>query len=563
MATAQAPRRDAARSRRPEGVPPVPPPPGLVRRALTANRHLLGLLAGGLVAYAEPRRHGRRRRLASWAAALVRPFVRRDLVHEPFPIQLRRRLELLGPTYIKLGQILSLREDILPRAITDELHNLLDRLPNVPFAHVRAIVEADLDRPLEDAFLRVDPEPIGSASIAQIHRATTLDGDPVVLKVVKPGIREILARDARLLRMLGRALDLVIPQYQPRRIIAEFVDYTARETDLQREADSALTFAANFADEPDIVFPAIYPDLCGPRVLCMEYLQGLRPDTPAARALPLEDRKRLVDLGAEGIIRMIYQDGFFHADLHPANLLALPGPKVGFIDLGMVGRLDDELRRTLVYYYYSLVNGDAENAARYLTAVAEPGRRADLNGFRRDVADVSRQWRRAATFEGFSLGRLILESLRRGARFDLYFPIELVLMVKALVTFEGVGHTILPGVDIAAVSRRHIRIVFLRQFSPWRLVQDELRSTPDLVDAMVKLPLLVTQSLRALEKSTRGTPPENPLAGMRGSLLAGFSLVAGAILLAYRMPWPLYVTLFALAVFLALRPSNRRGRNDS
>ena len=136
-------------------------------------------------------------------------------------------------------------------------------------------------------------------------------------------------------------------------------------------------------------------------------------------------------------------------------------------------------------------------------------------------------------------------------------------MVKALITFEGVGHTILPGVDIAAVSRRHIRMVFLRQFSPWRVVQDELRSTPDLVDALVKLPLLVTQSLRALEKSTRGTPPENPLAGMRGSLLAGFSLVAGAILLAYRMPWPLYATLFAVAAFLALRPGNRRGRNDS
>ncbi|HKI94815.1 MAG TPA: AarF/UbiB family protein [Gemmatimonadales bacterium] len=561
--TAEAPRRRTARGRRPERAPALPAPPGLVRRAFTVNRHLLGLCAGGLVAHARPRRHGRRRRFASWAAALVRPFVRKDLVHEPFPVQLRRRLELLGPTYIKLGQILSLREDLLPRTVTDELHNLLDRLPDVPFAHVRAIVEADLDRPLEDAFLRVDPEPIGSASIAQIHRATTLEGDPVVLKVVKPGIREILARDARLLKILGRVLELVMPQYQPRRILAEFVEYTARETDLRREADSALTFAANFADEPDIVFPAVYPELCGSRVLCMEYLDGLRPDTPAARALPLDDRKRLVDLGAEGIIRMIYQDGFFHADLHPANLLALPGPKVGFIDLGMVGRLDDELRRTLVYYYYSLVNGDAENAARYLTAVAEPGRRADLAGFRREVADVSRQWRRAATFEGFSLGRLILESLRRGARFDLYFPIELVLMVKALITFEGVGHTILPGVDIAAVSRRHIRMVFLRQFSPWRVVQDELRSTPDLVDALVKLPLLVTQSLRALEKSTRGAPPENPLAGMRGSLLAGFSLVAGAILLAYRMPWPLYGSLFALAAILAFRPGNRRGRNDS
>jgi ubiquinone biosynthesis protein len=551
--------------------PPAPPAPqasgpataltvrpaGLLRRAMTTNRHLLGLAGGALAAHVRSRRaqgtgHGLRFAALAGLAALLRPWLRRDLIREPFAVQFRRRLELLGPTYIKLGQILSLREDLLPRHVTDELKHLLDGLPAVPFAAVRRVVERDLGGSLEDRFLAVDAEPIGSASIAQIHRATTLEGDPVVLKVVKPGIAETLRRDARLLRILGTGLQWVFPRYQPRRIIGEFVEYTQREVDLQREAESAEIFATNFQDLPDIVFPAVYRALSGPHVLCMSYVDGLRPDTPPAQALPRKQRERLVDLGAAAIIRMIYRDGFFHADLHPGNLRVLPGAKVGFIDLGMVGRLDDELRRTLLYYYYSLVTGDAENAARYLTAVAQAGRSGDPQGFRREVADISRRWRRHATFREFSLGRLVLESLSRGARYGMYFPVELVLMVKALITFEGVGQVLLPGFDVAEVSRRHIREIFLLQFSPWRVVQQELRGAPELVDALLKVPLLVTEGVRVLEHSTR-RPTPNPFSGLRGTLIAGFCLVAGAILLAFGGPWPLWAALFALAPVLALR----------
>jgi len=535
----------------------LPRAPGLFRRAMATNRHLLGLVVGGLLAHVRARRlagEGRGLRFAGLAviAGVVRPFLRHDLTSLPFAVQFRRRLELLGPTYIKLGQILSLREDLLPRSITDELKHLLDGLPAVPFDQFRSVVEHDLGRPLETLFLHVDPEPIGSASIAQIHRATTPAGDAVVIKAVKPGIPELLRRDARLLRILGTALQWVFPRYQPRRIIAEFVHYTEREVDLRQEGENAETFAANFHDLPDVVFPAVYPELSGRRVLCMEYVAGSRPDTPQAQALPKKKRERLVDLGATAIIRMIYRDGFFHADLHPANLLILPGTKVGFIDLGMVGRLQGELRHTLLYYYYSLVSGDAENAARYLAAVAEPARGGDPLGFRREVTEISRRWRRHATFREFSLGRLVLESLSRGARYRMYFPVELVLMVKALITFEGVGHVLLPGFDVAEVSRRHIREIFLLQFSPLRVLQEELRGAPDLVDALVKVPLLVTEGVRVLEKSTRRAP-ENPFAGVRGTLMAGFCLVAGAILMAFGGAWPLWAALFGLAPVLALR----------
>jgi ubiquinone biosynthesis protein len=184
--------------------------------------------------------------------------------------------------------------------------------------------------------------------------------------------------------------------------------------------------------------------------------------------------------------------------------------------------------------------------------VAEPGQGGDPLGFRREVTEISRRWRRHATFQGFSLGRLVLESLSRGARYRMYFPVELVLMVKALITFEGVGNVLLPGFDVADVSRRHIREIFLLQFSPWRVLQEELRGAPDLMDALLKVPQLVTEGLRVLEKSTKRAP-ENPLAGVRGTLIAGFCLVSAAIVMAFGGPWPLWVGLFALAPLLGLR----------
>jgi ubiquinone biosynthesis protein len=168
------------------------------------------------------------------------------------------------------------------------------------------------------------------------------------------------------------------------------------------------------------------------------------------------------------------------------------------------------------------------------------------------VTEISHRWKLASTFEGFSLARLVLESVARGAQFRMYFPVEMVLMVKALITFEGVGNMLLPGLDVAELSRRHVRRVFLQQFSPVRVLQEGLRGAPEVIDAMVKMPLLMSEGLRVLEKTARRTP-ENPLAGVRGSLLAGSMVIAGALTLGMGGPWPLWVAFFLIALFLGTR----------
>jgi ubiquinone biosynthesis protein len=488
-------------------------------------------------------------------AALAWPFLDRDLVAQPFPVQLRKRFERLGATYIKLGQILSLREDLLPPAVTAELKNLLDRLPVVPFPRFVAIVEADLGRPVDEVFDWIDPQPLGSASIAQTHRGTLLTGESVILKAVKPGIRDTLCRDAVLLRGFGVLAQLVLPRVRPKRMVDEFVHYTLREVDLRLEADNAETFAANFKDMPDVVFPRVYRQASGTDLLTMEYLAGVKATSPEAQRLSEEDRDRLVDLGASAIVRMLYRDGFFHADLHPGNLLILPGPRLGFIDLGMVGRFSEELRRMLLYYYFCLVSGDHDNAARYLSLIADAGPGGDPSGFRREVAEICRRWHRSANFRDFSLGQLIMESVARGVEFRMYFPVEMVLMVKALVTFEGVGQILRPGFDVAKVSQAHINRLLLHQLSPLRLAQEGLRGAPELFEAVTRAPMLISEGMRLLERQTR-RPPENPFAGIRGTIFGGFCFLAGAILLASDGPVWAAAALFAVGLLLALR----RGR---
>lgn len=534
-------------------------PPGLLRRALAVERHLLGLLFGGLAAHLRElpadRRLTLRVMMLRLVIALPTLLVRRDLRRQAFPVQLRRRLELLGPTYIKLGQVMSLREDLLPRAITEELKNLLDRLPALPGARFIELVSKHLGRPADQLFAYIDPQPLGSASIGQIHAARTLDGERVVLKMVKPGIRVLLERDAVLLQMLAVVLQFFFPRFEPRMVIREFCYYTLREADLRLEADNAETFAANFRDLHDIAFPKIYRRYSNRDLLCMELFEGVRPNDPEATQLPLEDRQRLVELGAQSIIRMLYQDGFFHADLHPGNLIVLPGPRCGFIDLGMVGRFDETLKRVLLYYFYCLVMGDVENAARYLTALAKPGPGADPRAFKRDTEDICRRFTRSSNFKDFSLGQLIMESVGRGAAHRMVFPVELVMMVKAIVTFEGVGNMLLPGFDVAAVSKKYVTRILVERFLPLRLAQEGLRGAPELLDTLLKVPNLISEGLQLLEQFTH-RPTENPFAGIRGTLFGGFCLVAGAIFAAYGGPWPVWAALIAVGVLVPLR----RGR---
>jgi ubiquinone biosynthesis protein len=536
---------------------PLRPYRGLVRRFFVVYRHVLGLLAGGAVAYVRALPRERRHGLKSWfprlTASTVWPFLDRSIRRLSFAQQLRRRLEILGPTYIKLGQIMAIREDLLPRSITGELANLFDRLPAIPFVQVREIIEESLGRPLEELYRAVDEEPLGSASIAQAHRAETLDGEVVVVKVIKPGVAEMIESDLTLLGMVGGFLQWVLPRYQPRQIIAEFSAYTRKEVDYSFEADNAETFAANFRDMEDVAFPRIHRALSSRTVLTMEFMDGLKPGSEAASALTQAERERVIDLGAASIIRMLYRDGFFHADLHAGNLMIFPGKRVkmGFIDLGMVGRFEERTRRQMLYYFHALVSGDVDGATRYLADMATVGKGGDPQGFRRAVTDLSRRFVTHASRGEISIAQLILESVGLGGRYRVFFPVEMTLMVKALVTFEGVGRTLDPQLDVAAVSQKHVSKIFQQQFDPRLLMRQILRGSPELVDMAVRLPQLLSAGFKFADEHLNNRSPANPLQGIKGSILAAACIVGGVLsVIQHASPW-FSGAMFVLSVLLA------------
>lgn len=551
----------------PESAPaPVPPnggyevliegrPQGLVLRAITTYRQLFGLLLGGMAAYTrEQKRIGRGTRLPvllmRLAVAFFWVFLDRDLVRQPFPVQFRVRLERLGPTYIKLGQILSLREDLLPKSITDELKNLLDRLPALPFDRYVELLEKTLDRPLASFASELDSVPLGSASLAQTHRGRLLTGEEVCFKMLKPNVRQIVITDTRLMRVAGSFAELILARYQPKRLIDEFCRYTVLEVDLRNEADNAEIFAANFRDEPDVRFPAIYRSCSNRDVLCMTFFRGYKPDANLPTMFTRAELDRAIELGIGATVKMIFRDGFFHADLHPGNLIVLKDGAVGFIDLGMVGRLDNDLRKRLLYYLYALVSGDAGNAARYLTSMTVAGPKGDPTAFRNAVEDLNRRWLRAPNFDEFSLGQLILQSVSLAGSYYIQYPSEIILMVKSLVTLEGVGNVLAPGIDMADAAREHVQEVVYGQFDLRQVLRDGVLLLPELVDLMYRSPLVLNESLRYVESELKRSR-SGPLEPLRSTLFGGMTMIAGGLVALAGGPEWLWGGLLAVGFLIA------------
>jgi ubiquinone biosynthesis protein len=537
-------------------------PPGLVTRFFEVSGQLFGLALGGSHDFVRQKKAlGEHRTLGililRFFLALTWPFLDKSIVNLPFSAQFRLRLQKLGPTYIKLGQILSLREDLLPKTITDELKNLLDRLPAVSYERFKELIVESLGLPLNTMYRWIDPNPLGSASLAQTHRARLISNEKVVIKALKPGVRTLIERDTRLLRFFGRFLQIFLSRYQPARTIDEFCAYTLREVDLRFEADNAETFTAYFKDEPKVRFPRIYRKYSSRDVLCMEYFHGIKPDETALEKLTVEQRRQGIDLGIGAIVRMIYRDGFFHADLHPANLMVFKNRNskevsIGFIDLGMVGRFNRDMRKRMFYYFYSLVTGDPESAARYLASLALPGKKTDIDGFRRACSDMYARWLMTPNFKEFSLAQVILQSVLMAGHYQIQYPGEIILMVKALVTIEGVGNIFDPNIDIPSAARKHVRFVLMQEFNPWYILRDSALVLPEMVDVLRKSPLLLTEGMKVLEANLK-KPPSGPLNGVRGTLLAGFCLLAGALILAFNGPWFAWGPLFFFAVILAFR----------
>lgn len=450
----------------------------------------------------------------------------------PLPERMRRVLVTLGPTFVKLGQIVAMRPDYVPAEYALALRGLQDHVEPFGAAAARRVVEDELG-PLEQVFADFDAEPFAAASLAQVHRATLPDGRRVAVKIQRPGAQEQMREDLELLAVLARRLERRAPAtlgFRPTTMVAELKDTTDRELDFRLEARTCRRVGEFFADRDDVIIPWVDLDRTTARVLTMQLIDG----TPPAPSDQLEaqgfDVDELVTTGARAMLDQIFTLGVFHADPHPGNLLLLPGNRVAFLDFGMFGKLNARSRRRLAIMLWALVDGDFDAVGTQLLGFATLGVDSDEAAFRDAMDGVVEDW--FGGRRGTSVTQLLMRELGLGAQFGVVFPRDLLLVTRALIGLDATAHLMLPGRsfdDLLAPLVPNIRRAVLpdgtqlkdllagHHFGLLQLAAD----LPDLVPDLVRQ----VQTRRAVSAPAPSTHPRT--GGDRGWLL--LAVLAGAI----------------------------------
>jgi ubiquinone biosynthesis protein len=463
--------------------------------------------------------------------------------------RIRLVLTELGPSFVKLGQIASTRPDLIPPEIIDELKKLQDDVPPVPFDQVRPMLERELGAALSEVYESFDETPLASASIGQVHRATLKSADgvraEVVVKLQRPNIRDTIEGDIDLLYWLGRAIERSVPEsrvYAPARLVAEFDRAIHAELDFTLEADNAERFTRNFRDfDPGIVtFPKVYRQASSKRVLTLEFLEGKKVlDAVAAGA----DCAKIAKHAVAVMVKQIYEDGFFHADPHPGNIIiqgSLEEPLIALIDLGLVGRLTPQLRDKTVDLMVAAAGQDYRAIADALYAIGTPTKKIDRREFEAEVMALSDKYL-GKRLKDIELSALMRDLINGAVKYGFEVPSDFVLVGKALMTVEGIGKQIYPDLDVfEEVKPYFMRLMWLR-YSPEKVSQELIRGVSRLGGAAADMPLQVAEILDDLRRGDlsvaihdRELPGALDRLGRRifSGLLVSAALCAGAYLVA-------------------------------
>ncbi len=381
-----------------------------------------------------------------------------EQAHLSAPERMRHAMEELGPTFVKLGQLLSTRVDLFDPDWIAEFEKLQDHAPQVPFVEIQAQMQLSLPDSANNIFAKLDAEPLAAGSIAQVHRATLPNGDNVIVKVRRPGIREIIDADMRLLLRFAKMIETELPEwrcYRPQEVVRRFKSSLYRELDLAAECHNAERIANAFANQPDIVVPRVYWELTSECVNVQQYIAGIPAhDFDAIVAAGL-DRKKLALIGARTALKMMLEDGFFHADPHPGNLFYLPGNHVALIDFGMVGHLSDKRRGQVIDMLHGLVQRDSQQIIDVLVLWTRDSD-IDYEKLTQEVDDFIDH------YHGVPLKQLNLSAMLGSITLilrdnQLALPSDLAMLMKVFVTLESIGRKLDPDFDMVSVALPIVR----------------------------------------------------------------------------------------------------------
>ena len=450
-----------------------------------------------------------------------------ELAHLEPPARVRRALEDLGPTFVKLGQVLATRVDLFEPEWIAEFGKLQDSAPAVPYADVQQQLSEDLGGAPEQIFAAFNAEPLAAASIAQVYRARLHDGNEVVVKVRRPGIKPVVEADLRWLMRLAELAEAESPElrsFKPQDIVRQFSLSLRRELDFSAECRSSESIANNFAGYTDqfvspsavannvpiktpdgrqqisriIVFPRIYWQWTGERVCVQEYIDGIPGRHLDAVDRAGLDRKILASRGAHAVLKMIVEDGLFHADPHPGNVFYLSGNRIAFIDFGMVGRLTDERRDQLVGLLLGLVRHEPMRVADVLldwtgdSAVDEAGLVQEIQSFVDEYHGVS--------LKQLSLGGMLTDMVAILRRHQLKMPADLTLLVKAFISLEGMGRELDPDFNMADEAMPMLERTMRARYRPATLFRRSWRAASEAMSLAAGLPHDFSRLLRAARR---------------------------------------------------------------
>jgi ubiquinone biosynthesis protein len=436
---------------------------------------------------------------------LLRPLVARsrvDVRQLPRGERLRLALTELGPIFVKAGQVMSTRRDLVPADIADELSLLQDQVAPFPGSEARAIVERELKAPISRLYGRFDETPLASASIAQVHAAALHDGREVVVKVLRPGIEDRIARDVRLLRSLGELAQRWhsnADKIRPLDVVAEVEKMLENELDLQREGASASLLRRNFASGVDLYVPEVHWDVTSARVLTLERVHGISSDDVAAIDAAGLDRKALAAKGVRVFYEQVFRDNFFHADAHPGNIWVDPSrldePRFIALDFGIMGSLPEADQYWLAQNFIALFERDYARIAQLHVAAGWMPAEVRLDELEAAVRTVCEPYFTHPLAQ-ISLAELVVKLFQTARRFELTLQPQLILLQKTLLNIEGVGRMLDPQIDIWAVAHPVLKRILRERYSPLRTLRDVRKRLPEWLHNAPQLPELVRDALR-------------------------------------------------------------------
>ncbi|MGE0086571.1 MAG: ABC1 kinase family protein [Desulfococcaceae bacterium] len=482
------------------------------------------------------------------------------------PERIRMALEELGPTYVKLGQLLSTRTDLIPIRFIDELSKLQDSVSPLPFEEMAGVIEKELGQPPDRIFAEFERKPIASASIGQVHRAVLRDGESVAVKIQRPGIRKVIEVDLEIMLHLAMLMERNIEEFalhRPVKIVEEFARVLEKELDYANEAANMERFALQFFDDPSVFVPRFFREVSSNRVLTMDYISGIKVSDAEELEKKGLDKKKIVRTGTNLFLRQIFDFGFFHADPHPGNIRILENNVLCLLDFGMMGAIDRHTRGDFAELIYSVVRGDEGRATQVLLKLTSWEHEPDLRSLERDVADLMGQYLHKP-LKNIEISRLLHQLLEISSRYLLRIPPGIFLMLKSLSTIEGIARVLDPDFDMVAEVAPFIRREKMDRFRPGRMAEEIFNLSGDLFEFIRQFPRDSLEILRLIKKKRfavqfehRGLESmiethERISSKLSFAIIIASLIIGSSILIIAKIPPVIYgISLIGIIVFTA------------